>query len=136
MMALDLAADGERPTRLQRPFLLQQRPQLAALGVAHDEVELAVDLPGVVDRNHVRMLQRSGELGLDQEAPAKARVCGERGRDQLDRDVALQAGVVCAVDHAHPTATDECLDPIPEELGPDPRVCGDRHVVPPVRVGP
>ena len=51
--------------------LPDQRLQAGAVHVAHREVEDAVDLVGVVDRDHVRVVERRGELRLAEEARAK-----------------------------------------------------------------
>ena len=72
--ARDLATDGERPLRLERAFLGEQRLQFAAGDVAHSQVELPVDLAGVVDRDNVRVLERSCNLRLRQEPLAEARM--------------------------------------------------------------
>ena len=62
--------------RVQRPFLLQQRLELAPLHVPHCQVELPVDLAGVVDRDDVGVLERGREFRLGEEALAEARVPG------------------------------------------------------------
>ena len=86
-----------------------------------------------MDRDDVGVLERGRQLGLGEEALAEARVPGQLRGDQLERDVALQARVVGAIDDAHPAATDERLDPVAEKRGPDPRVCGNRHAYLPLR---
>jgi FHA domain len=48
----------------------------AALHQAHRQVKDAVFLSGVVDRDHVRVLDRGGEPGFAFEAPAKLRIGG------------------------------------------------------------
>ncbi len=55
----------------------------AALGVASQ----------AVDRNHARVLEASGDLGLEQEAGAAVRVVGAFGSELLERDLAIQLGV-------------------------------------------
>ena len=67
----DLGADRDGALRLEAPLALQQRLELAPLDVAHGDVQLAVDLAGVVDRDDVGMLQRGRQLGLGQEAFAE-----------------------------------------------------------------
>ena len=49
------------------------------------------------------------------------------GRHQLQRDRPFQPQVVGAVDDAHPTAADQLVDPIADELGADPDLCLSAH---------
>ena len=53
----DLRADRDRPARVQLLLVSEQHLQIAAVCQTHDEVELPVDLAGVVDRDDVRMLE-------------------------------------------------------------------------------
>ena len=115
----DLAADRERAGGVERALRAQERPEVRALDEAHREVEAAVDVAGVVDRNDVRVLERHRELRLAREALVEALVERELGRDQLQRDRSLQAQVVGAVDDAHPAPADQLLDAIAEEVGSD-----------------
>ena len=51
-----------------RPALVaDQRRQRLALDVGHRQVELAVDLPGVIDGAEVGVVERGGGAGLVQE---------------------------------------------------------------------
>ena len=119
----DLAADGKRAGLVERPLRREERPQVRSLDVAHREVETAVDVACVVDRHHVRVLERHGELRLAREALAEALIERQLGRHQLQRDRPLQPQVEGAVDDAHPTAADQLVDPIADELGADPDLC-------------
>ena len=56
-----------------------------------DEVQPAVVLARLVDRDDVRVLDRRGQLRLALEALAEVRVGGELGGDQLQRDGAVRA---------------------------------------------
>lgn len=118
----DLGADRDRTLRLQRSLLLQQRLQVGAFDEAHRDHEPTVQLTRVIDRHHIRMLERRRELRFRQEPLPEALVPGELRRDQLQRNVALQARVVGLVDNPHPAPAEERLDPIAEELRSDPRV--------------
>ena len=73
------------------------------------------------------MVERGGELGLAQEPLAESLVLGQLGREQLERDLALQARVVRPVDDAHAAPAEQRLDPIAEQLRADPRVYRKRH---------
>ncbi len=70
-----------------------------ALDEAHGQVELAVVLAGLVDRDHVRVVERGGETRLAQEARPEALVLGELRGDQLQRHRPLQRQVGGPVDH-------------------------------------
>ncbi len=125
----DLAADGERARRVEHSLRVQQRPQVRSLDAAHREVETTVDVAGVVDRHHIRMFERHGELRLAREAFAETLIQRQVGRHQLERDCSLQPQIVGSVDHAHPTAAEQLLDPIAEEVGADVGRCLNVHVV-------
>src|SRR5262249_14584104 len=97
----------------------EERSEVGAVHEPHREVQTAVDVAGVVDRNHIRMLQRHDQLGLACEAFAEALVERKRRRDELHGNRPLQAKVVCPEDHAHAAAADQFLDPVAEEVGAD-----------------
>jgi hypothetical protein len=82
----DLSADRDGACRLELALRSQQRLEVCAVDVAHDEVELPVDLACVVDRHHVRVLERRRRLGLGEEAGPEALVLGELRDDQLQGD--------------------------------------------------
>ena len=69
--ATDLLGDRHGPLEGQRAPRFEQRVQAVPGDVAHRQVEEAVDLPGVEDRDHVRVVEGGSELRLDEEARAK-----------------------------------------------------------------
>jgi hypothetical protein len=83
-----------------------------ALHVAHGEKEQIPVLARLVDRDHVRVVERGRDPRLTQETLAEAPVPSEVGRDHLQRDLALQPLLQRAVDRTHPPAADEFLDPV------------------------
>ena len=115
----DLRADGDRPGRLERALRSEQRAKVGAVHEPHREIDTAVDVAGVVDRDDVRVLERHHELRLARESLAEAIVARQGRRHQLERDRSLQAQVVGPVHDAHPAAADQLLDPVPEEVGAD-----------------
>ena len=123
----DLRADGDRPSRLERALRSEQRAKIDAVHEPHREIDTAVDVTCVVDRDDVRVLQRHHELRLARESLAEAIVARQGRRDELERDRSLQAQVVRPVHDAHPTAADQLLDPVPEEVGADVGGLGDVH---------
>ena len=115
----DLRADRDRPGRLERALGPEQGAEVAAVHEPHREVDAAVDVARVVDRDDVRVLQRHHELRLAGEALAEPLVPRQGGRDELQRDGPLQAQVVGPVHDAHPAAADQLLDPVAEEVAAD-----------------
>ena len=104
--ACDLLEDADRPGGVERP-LAQQLFQVGAVDEAHRDVQLPVDLAGVVDRDDVRMLERGGQARLAEEALAERDVVGQVGCEQLQRDVAVEREVVGAVHDPHPAAAEQ-----------------------------
>jgi hypothetical protein len=56
----DLGDDVNDPVRRQRPAM-QDGGEVGSLDQPHVDVELSVDLPEVMDRDHVRFVQTGGE---------------------------------------------------------------------------
>jgi hypothetical protein len=122
--ACDLPADADAALRFQRA-VPKQRLQVGAADQPHGDVELATDLPRVVDRDDVRMLERGGEARLAQEPLAERYVLRQLRREQLQRDVAIEGEVARAVDDAHSAAAKNFVEPVASELGADPWIeCG------------
>ncbi len=109
----DLAADVEHPVGAEAALLAQDRGEVRPGDVLHGDVEQAVDLARVVDRDDVGMRERGGDARLAQEALAEVRVVGQIGRDDLQRGAAAQGLVLGQVDDAHAAPTDAVLDPVP-----------------------
>ena len=94
----DLDRDPHGIARLERTRALDPSLERATREVFHDDVRKVVDLTNVVDRHDVRM----GDLGerprfLHEPAAQRAVGCGSRVED-LDRDVAIERGVLRQVD--------------------------------------
>ena len=79
------------------------------------DVEHAVLVAGVEDRDDVRVVDRGGDHRLAPEALAEARVLGVLGQDQLEGDLALERELLGAVDDAHVAVADDLLDAAPGE---------------------
>ena len=60
--AADLLGDSQRVSARQRAALADQHLQARPVHVAHRQVEDAVDLVRVVDRDHVRVVERRCQL--------------------------------------------------------------------------
>ncbi len=63
----DLADDPRCLSRLEPPLLAQQGAKIGALHVSHRDVQTTSGLAGLVDRDHVRVIDRGGELRLADE---------------------------------------------------------------------
>ena len=113
-----LRADTDRPLRRQRP-VGQQLPKVAALDVAHGEVQRVLELPGRVHRHHVRMFERRHRARLLQEPLPERLVQRQLRGDQLQRHVAVEGRVEHAVDDAHTAAADQRLDLVAEHRAAD-----------------
>ena len=121
--ARHLGEDLERPLRRQLALGVEQRPQVAALHEAHGQIELPVVLSRLVDRDHVRMVERCRQPRFAQEATAEVLVLGELRRDQLERDRTLERQVGRPVDDAHAAAADQLFDPVAGEGGAASKRC-------------
>ncbi len=119
--ARDLLHDPNGPGRLERPAA-QHDLQVAAHDEAHHDVELPVDLARVVDRHHVRMLQRRSHPRLRQKPLPKRDVLGEMRRQQLQRHIPVEREIMGPIDHTHPATSQQRLQPIAGQLRPHTRV--------------
>ena len=120
------ARPSATPTRSSTPCRHVRRrcrcPRLerAAVDEFRDEIRPAVDIPDVVHREQVRMIERGEHAGFALEAGQPIGVRGEQRRQDLDRDVASELRVARAVDLAHPAGAHQLHD---RRTGR-----GDRHV--------
>ena len=114
----DLADDPERAPERQPPLLPDQRLQVGAVHEGHRDIEQAVLLAGVVDRDDVRVVERGGKPGLAQEAVAEVGLA-DPGREQLQRREAAEPDVLGPVDDARAAAADLLEDAVSPELRAD-----------------
>jgi hypothetical protein len=97
----------------------KQAPKVRPVDMAHGDVEHALRLPRVVDRDHVLVVDARGHARLPQEALAEAIVLGKLGREDLERHLAVHAQVLGQIDDGHPAPRDERLDPVAGKFGAD-----------------
>ena len=120
-----MAEDRHRCSGLDRPS--PQPPlEILALDVAHGDEEIAVDLAGLVDGQDVGVIDGRRHLRLAQEARLGFRVGAELRGDDLEGDLATEAGLLGKVDDAHTASAEDGLDPIRTELGTDSRIRAHR----------
>ena len=106
-----------RPLGVERPFPVQQRSEIFPFDEAHGQVEHAVRLAGVVDRDHVGVVDRRRQPRLRQEALPEDLVLGDLGSDQLQRHLPAEVGVLGEIHDAHAAAPEQGLDAVTAELG-------------------
>ena len=95
----DLGCDLRRLIQRQRAFLEASGERLP-IQAWHDQKMRAVGFADVVDAADVRMLERRDGARLALEARAEVRVAGDFGREDLDRDAAIEPCVAGFVDLA------------------------------------
>ena len=106
-----------------QPRLCSQEPfEIGALDVPHRDVQDAVGLARVVDRDDVRMVEAGGDLGLADEALPERVVIRELWTEDLQRDLAAQPDVLRQVDDRHPATADDAHHAMSGELGSHPRI--------------
>ena len=113
---------GDLPARSQDLVHRERRAHDALLeGLARDELEDeeadGVELLEAVDRRDVRVVQGREDVRLAREAREAVRVLREGVREDLDRDVALQARVARAPHLAHPSRSEPRKDLERSEAG-------------------
>ena len=131
-----LAQQEQRGLRLQAAPLLDHLPQVSPGHVPHRDIQQLILGAHVVDRDHVRVVQRRGDPGLLQE-PGPEHVIGSQLRRQhLQRDDTAQPQVLRLVDHAHPAAAEHRARPVARELIPHQRQPRHHAPLPGSRPGP
>ncbi len=105
----DLARDPDRIADRELGLALEPFPERFALHVGHDEEDRVLDPAGIVQRQDVGMLQVGGGLDLLEE-PLGADAAREVVVHDLDRDLAIVAGVVREEDLGHAPGADLALE--------------------------
>ena len=102
----------DRPARIERSRFTDDLAQVGADDVVHHEEHEPFLFSGVVDRDHVGVVDRRGDPHLAPEALPERRVIGQLGRQHLQRVDALQRDVRHPVDDPHAAAADQLVDPV------------------------
>ena len=122
MRGVEGARDGceqrDRALRLEPRARREDATQVRPLDEPHRDEQASLVLAGLVDRQHVRVIEARGEARLAQEALAEPVVIGEVRREQLQRDRAPKPRVDGLVHLAHAAPGDQRLDPIGGERLP------------------
>ena len=90
----------------QRPALHSLVEAVAFEQLGHD-IGLSVVHPDVVDRQDIRVIQRSRRARFLLEPTQSLGIAGEGGRQDLDRHVTPQTGIARSIHLAHPAGADE-----------------------------
>ncbi len=104
-----LLDDAHRPLRCQRP-VGQHLLEIAALNQAHVHIQPPVDLPVVVDRNDVRVVQLCSRIGFPTKPRHECMVRGQLRRQHFDRHRAVVGRGVVGSPHLAHAALAEQLD--------------------------
>ena len=102
----DLTRDLDRLVE-RHGAALETTRQRAALDELEDEKARGRQLLEAVDRADVRMIERGQHLGLALEACEAFGVVSNRCGQQLQRDVAPEPGIACAIDLAHAASAEQ-----------------------------
>ena len=106
----DFPQHPRRVVRRQRAARRHALRQRLAVDVRHDVEDETARLVDRVDRNDVRMGESRRGARLAHEPVAQLRVRGELGRQQLDRDGAIETHLAREIHHAHSAATELALE--------------------------
>ena len=116
-----LCSDPQDPGRSDGVAISRQLLEVRALDIAHRDVEQALCIARVVDRDDVRVGDRSGSPRLTHESLAEALVLGQIRWKQFQRDDVAEPRILGPVHHAHASAAEKRLDAVPGEDRADPR---------------
>jgi hypothetical protein len=111
----EAAPGGDEQRQHLAPVVAAPRQHLAegvAVDQLHDQVQIAVVDPDVVDRDHVGMGQPGQRLGLAPQPLLEPAAARRALAQHLDRDRAIELGIDGGVDHAHPAGADPAHDPV------------------------
>ena len=126
----ELLHDRERPLHRERSLGSNQPREVGTLDVPHRDEQGSASLARLEHRNDVRVPERCRHPRLATESVAELLVLGELGREELQGHPATVPGRR-EIDHAHPPAADERVDPVAGDLGPDGRIAVGHRIPPP-----
>ncbi len=101
--------DGDGLDRIDRAVVGGIEERLAVHQLHHD-VRHAVGIAKIIDANQVRMIEAGHRLGLAFEGLVELRVLAELARQDLDRDIAVEAPLASPVHGSHPALGDESME--------------------------
>ena len=114
-----LVEDDERLVGLQAAAAGDECGEVDTLDVAHGDVEDALCLSRVVDRDDVRVLEGGSRSPLLLEPLPVAGGLGQFRRENLERDPPPELQLLGEIDHAHSAPAHERFDPEATQHGAD-----------------
>ena len=120
--AAELGDDRRSARRSKRPFAPHEAPAVVADDVSHCQIRNACFLARDVNRDHVRMVDRSRELGFLQEPAARGRILEQLGSDDLQCNGPVEVELRGSVHDAHAAAPHHRLDAMAGEYRADRQV--------------
>ncbi len=111
-----LGNDADHPGRRQRALLVDQRPDIPALHVAHRDKQHPGGLAGLEDRDDMRVIDGRSRSRLPDEPLPECLVAGKLGGQDLKRYPPVKPGIVRAEDNGHPAPADLLLKPVARDL--------------------
>jgi hypothetical protein len=125
----------------EAPLAGDERREVGPLHESHRYVQLALLVPGIEDRDHVRVVDRSGEPRLALEALAELVVRGKLRGDQLHRALPLERDVGGPENDPHSAAPGQLVEAVAgdhitnrkRDHGRDPDMLGSAGCSAPVR---
>ena len=129
-----LAAHQHRLLGGQHMLGLQHRPQILARHIPHRDEQQVLMRAHVIDRDHIRVVERGRGPRLLQEPGPEHIVGGQLRRQHLQRYRAAQPRVLRLIHHTHPAAAQDPPQPVASEFVSHHRQCG--HHTSPFRKSP
>jgi len=116
----EAAADGDHQVgRLVRidPHAVGRVVERFPRHILHHDVEHAADLAGVVDGDQVRVVEPGHRAGFGGERLAEGCVRAELGREDFDRDVAVERLLPRLIHRAHAALGDQVVEGVSGQQG-------------------
>lgn len=88
-----------------------------ALVERHGDEELLLPVADLVNSGNVWMIEGARGLRLSEEARLRVRILRDRGREELEGDLSVQAGIFGEIDDAHPADAKRPEDAIVGDVG-------------------
>ena len=108
----DVEPDPRHVVRGERPGPVQAGGEVLALDEVHDQERTGGVRARVHARDDVLVAQDGGRQGLTPKSIRQVAVGADLGSEQLERDIAAEAGVVGAIDRRHPASPDDLAQPV------------------------
>ena len=98
--------------RWEVPLPGDELSKVRPVHIAHRDVELAVLVSGIEDRNHVRVVDRRGDPRLALETLTELLIRRQLRRNELHRHPPLERDVGGLEDHPHPPTPRQLVEPV------------------------